>query len=570
MPLVLEGVMSSRSRNLMADLTLLRKEGLTTDTRVVVVDNKKGSAAPILAHSLVLAAASPVLASILASSGDTSEGFTIILPGMEWERVEKEMDRMYKGNLHLDLLTHLGLLVDVKEEVLERKERKVSENLPADSPPVRKMPERTKKVVNYSPESDIDEFDMSDNFHPSEDLDGREDLDYEGVVLESIAKDDMKEDEDKDVKDFTEDIPDEGENESKKLACPHQEECKWKYGPFSSESGLKRHLNRIHNIGQGGRSAAVDGQWKPNLKGGKLTCPHCKKKYVNKERLNSHIQRDHIRSTCEHCGKVFNSGNYLATHIERKHSSKQFHCDQCEYSTSMKRDLKYHMESKHENTTHVCEECGKSYSHKNILAMHIKEKHGNMQSLFQICDQCDYTCTGYYGQMQMHKDIAHCSTKFICTFCTFVTTSSYEMDVHKENNHKHENVQLSPQKMNDIKRKEREALQDHICHVCNVKMNSRQGLSAHIKREHEGVKFHCPEDGCDVSKPTKTQIKKHVDVVHKGIRHKCETCGKLMTSEGNLKNHMIKKHKVEMFACNKCSVRCWSSERMKNHMLIHQ
>ena len=101
-------------------------------------------------------------------------------------------------------------------------------------------------------------------------------------------------------------------------------------------------------------------------------------------------------------------------------------------------------------------------------------------------------------------------------------------------------------------------------------MNSRQGLSAHVKREHEGVKFHCPEEGCDVSKPTRSQIKKHVDIVHKGIRHKCETCGKLMTSEGNLKSHMIKKHKVEMFACNKCSVRCWSSERMKNHMLIHQ
>ena len=67
MPLVIEGVMSSRSRNLMADLTLLRKEGLTTDTRVVVAGN---NAAPILAHSLVLAAASPVLASILASSGE--------------------------------------------------------------------------------------------------------------------------------------------------------------------------------------------------------------------------------------------------------------------------------------------------------------------------------------------------------------------------------------------------------------------------------------------------------------------------------------------------------------------
>ena len=51
-------------------------------------------------------------------------------------------------------------------------------------------------------------------------------------------------------------------------------------------------------------------------------CSHCKKKYVTKESLNSHIERDHIRSTCEHCGKVFNSDNYLATHLQRKHSSK--------------------------------------------------------------------------------------------------------------------------------------------------------------------------------------------------------------------------------------------------------
>ena len=113
-------------------------------------------------------------------------------------------------------------------------------------------------------------------------------------------------------------------------------------------------------------------------------------------------------------------------------------------------------------------------------------------------------------------------------------------------------------------------LQDHTCHICNVKKKSRQALSAHIKRDHEGVKFQCPEEGCNVSKATKYLIKAHVEVDHKGIRHKCETCGKLMISEGNLRNHMIKKHNVEMFACDKCSVRCWSSERMKNHMLIHQ
>ena len=120
MPLVIEGVMSGRSRNLMADLALLRKEKLATDTRVLVIDNKGVASDPILVHSLVLAAASPVLASVLlASSGESSEGFTIILPGTDKQRVEEEIDRMYYGDLDLDLLTHLGLLMDVKEEVKE-------------------------------------------------------------------------------------------------------------------------------------------------------------------------------------------------------------------------------------------------------------------------------------------------------------------------------------------------------------------------------------------------------------------------------------------------------------------
>ena len=228
------------------------------------------------------------------------------------------------------------------------------------------------------------------------------------------------------------------------------------------------------------------------------------------------------------------------------------------------------MKSKHATATYTCEHCGKAYKNKNILAIHVKEKHVDVHSLLQVCDQCDFTCTGPFSQLQVHISIAHCSTKLICAFCTFVTASSSEMNDHKEKNHKDQNIQLSPQKMNYVKRKEREALLDHICHFCNVRKKSRQALSAHIKRDHEGVKFQCPEEGCNVSKATKYLIKAHVEVDHKGIRHKCETCGKLMISEGNLRNHMIKKHNVEMFACDKCSVRCWSSERMKNHMLIHQ
>ena len=312
MPLVIEGVMSSRSRNLMADLTLLRKEKLATDTRILVVDNKGVASDPILVHSLVLAAASPVLASVLASSGESSEGFTIILPGMERGMVEREMDRLYDGDLDLDLLTHLGLLMDVKEEAKENKE---TGKMPKDSVPGRKSSGRNKKVVNYSQEYDLED---SDDF-PLEDHGGQEDIDYESEYFGAVSlKDDVNEE---DVKHSAEaDIPE-------MLKCPH-EDCKWKNVTFSSKPGLKRHLNRIHNIAPDGISGEDEGAYKSVERGNKFKCPHCRRAFLKKERVDAHIQRDHIKSTCESCGKVFSSGSLLAAHIERRHSAKKFHCDQ--------------------------------------------------------------------------------------------------------------------------------------------------------------------------------------------------------------------------------------------------
>ena len=94
----IETATTSWNQNLFSNLIKLREEGIATDVEVVVVD-KKGlvSPAPILAHSLVLAAISPALASILASSGDASEGFTLIFPGGDRRVVEDAIKDLYSG-----------------------------------------------------------------------------------------------------------------------------------------------------------------------------------------------------------------------------------------------------------------------------------------------------------------------------------------------------------------------------------------------------------------------------------------------------------------------------------------
>ena len=72
--------------SLLPSLLRLQSKGLATDTFLVVVGEQGSCQDPLLAHSLVLAAASPVLASILATSRDSE--ITLILAGVEREEME--------------------------------------------------------------------------------------------------------------------------------------------------------------------------------------------------------------------------------------------------------------------------------------------------------------------------------------------------------------------------------------------------------------------------------------------------------------------------------------------------
>ena len=93
-----------RDRSILTDMAILRKEGLATDTRVIVMEEaegglKKTCTNPILAHSVVLAAASPALAALLASVGEASEEFTLVLVGVERTQAEQAVKDIYLGKV---------------------------------------------------------------------------------------------------------------------------------------------------------------------------------------------------------------------------------------------------------------------------------------------------------------------------------------------------------------------------------------------------------------------------------------------------------------------------------------
>ena len=95
MTLPLEVARQSWCSSLLPSLLRLQASGLATSTLLVVVGDQGQVQAPLLAHTLVLAAASPILASILASSRDSE--ITLILAGVEREEMEGVLEDIYLG-----------------------------------------------------------------------------------------------------------------------------------------------------------------------------------------------------------------------------------------------------------------------------------------------------------------------------------------------------------------------------------------------------------------------------------------------------------------------------------------
>ena len=104
-----EGAVDSWNTCLLDDLARLKEQDVATDVEVVVVEDNGRTIASFRAHSLVLAASSPSLASLLASAGDDSEGFTLLLPGEEVVKVEEAIKETYLGTITIHHHWTLGL-----------------------------------------------------------------------------------------------------------------------------------------------------------------------------------------------------------------------------------------------------------------------------------------------------------------------------------------------------------------------------------------------------------------------------------------------------------------------------
>ena len=585
----IEKAVTSWNQNFLADLASLREEGLSTDTELVVFDKNGVASTPILVHSLVLAAVSPALASILSSSGDAFEGFTLVLPGEDRTDVENAIIDLYLGKEGgVAFLQSFGLIGGGSSK---GKNEDVKEEEPSDKD---------------------QDFDRDDNLNDFGEPEGREDNSDElpspnfikSQILPNLGKLSEKVQrssrslqkisyaEDKENDGWDENI-DQKKEANKKEEGDLEDEDDWKPEKIfelmsrngSNVKPLKQHkvpvlpkqisqpversqvkTHQPKVLGKPSKVVELCGVQVQMYQDGRAQCPDCDAIVHSPSVFKKHYESVHLKlkETCEHCGKEY-SKYLLKLHIQRKHSSQRYYCDQCDYSSTFNGDIRIHKTSQHDDTKYMCEECAKEFCSATVLKQHIRVKHsGNVFS----CDQCDFKTTTTLDLLKSHIRLVHTAAKFLCKFCSFIGDTNQQLEEHKHIFHANEAWE-SPGMSSEQKRREKELQMDFTCKECGHKLTTRQGLNFHMNATHKGVRFKCTEEGCDFTGTQRVQIRQHIDSKHRGLRRFCDMCDYSAALPTGVRIHKLRVHKVSppIFACDQCKYRTQDDEKMRKHMV---
>jgi len=78
------------------------------------------------------------------------------------------------------------------------------------------------------------------------------------------------------------------------------------------------------------------------------------------------------------------------------------------------------------------------------------------------------------------------------------------------------------------------------CSKCEFQTGSKSNLKRHDEMKHQGIKYSC--DGCDYKASSKDNLKRHSMSKHEGVIFECETCEFKTSIKGSLKRHNFAMH----------------------------
>ena len=279
-----------------------------------------------------------------------------------------------------------------------------------------------------------------------------------------------------------------------------------------------------------------------------FNCSQCGLETKSKSYLKRHVIAAHegVRFPCDKCKYLALYEHDLALHRKAKHLKSTIFCtfQNCDYKTSVERNLRNHIAFKHEGIVYPCDLCEFKGANTNSLKQHNLSIHENKK---YFCNECDYFGT-QSGAVIKHRKRVHLGIDFKCTSCDFVTKDKISLKKHLDSQH------LLPCK--------------YKCDLCNYKTNIKQNLKLHDKSKHNDSQYVC--NICEKLFPVLDYLRRHKELMHvKAESFKCGQCNFKTKTNQRLKNHMNAVHDKIKYQCNLCSYKTGWYSHMGRHVKMN-
>ncbi|CAH1642766.1 unnamed protein product [Spodoptera littoralis] len=234
-------------------------------------------------------------------------------------------------------------------------------------------------------------------------------------------------------------------------------------------------------------------------------CLECDMFFKNSRARKNHVARFHREGLqCDHCKKRFVNRTTLATHL--KLHEGPLPRSECPICHKMVRviQLKYHIQRHQNKSRYECTDCNKTFSHLATYQAHLKysRAHASEQVFKFPCPMCK---KGYPTKeaMQDHFNYQHLGkTTHKCPICNKPIASRANVDKH----------------MMRIHGQKKEKPRTHICQECGKPFTDKKALT-----QHEVIHSSERPLSCDICQQTfkqKASLYTHRKRVHKVIPNK--------------------------------------------------
>ncbi|XP_045489074.1 zinc finger protein 92 isoform X1 [Pieris rapae] len=229
-------------------------------------------------------------------------------------------------------------------------------------------------------------------------------------------------------------------------------------------------------------------------------CLECDLFFKNSRARKNHVARCHREGLqCDHCKKRFVNRTTLVTHL-RLHEGP-LPREKCPICNKMVRviQLKYHIQRHQNSSRYECSDCNKVFSHLATYQAHLKYSRAHASdTVFKF--QCPMCHKGYPTKdaMQDHFNYQHLGkTTHKCPICSKPIASKANVEKH----------------IMRVHREKKEKPKNHMCNLCGKKFSDKKALNQHEVIHSMERPLTC--EICSQSFKQKASLYTHKKRVHK-------------------------------------------------------